>query len=161
MMCRAMANEELGHPALSKEDIQSVIHDGSSYPALCHMAQLLVEEKGTGKDQTDEMMKHYRTMMEECLAGEKQGPSPASLYYLAANGAARSIQLIARDTSLKPADQVRLTEQYRSAALRWLQVASSYGYFAGKERREALAKNPSLVALHQTPEWKALLGELK
>ncbi|MFT3882184.1 MAG: serine/threonine-protein kinase [Gemmatales bacterium] len=161
LMCRAMAREELGQPASSKEDIQSVIQDETSYPALCHIAKLLVEEKSTGQDQSMEMMKHYRKIMEECLAGEKLGPSPASLYYLAANGAARSMQLIAKDTALTPAQRQQLTEQYRSAALRWLQVARSYGYFAAKERRESLANNPALSALHQTAEWKALLSELK
>jgi hypothetical protein len=40
-------------------------------------------------------------------------------------------------------------------------MARSYGYFAAKERSESLAKNPSLDVLHLTPEWKALLSELK
>ncbi|HQR05575.1 MAG TPA: serine/threonine-protein kinase [Gemmatales bacterium] len=161
LMCRAMAKEELGQPASAKVDIQSVLHDEPNYPGLCHITQLLVEERSTGQDQTTEMMKHYRKMIEECLAGEKLGPSPATLYYLAANGAARSVMIIAKDSSLKLAEAQQLSEQYRSAALRWLQAARSYGYFAAKERREALAKNPSLSALHQTPEWKALLSELK
>jgi hypothetical protein len=76
------------------------------------------------------MMKHYWKIMEECQAAEKLVSSPASLYDLAANGAARSVPLIAKNTSLTPAQSQQLITQYRSTSLRWLQVAHSYGNFA-------------------------------
>ncbi len=154
---RAMVLTEQGKVKEAQAELKQIEQSGPASPAFLQMVQSIVDEKATGKDQTVQLLKHYRPFMRDCLQAEASLPQTAGMYYLAASCAGRCLRLIPLDKSLSTSEQAEQLTLFRSAILRWLAAARRLGYLTHTKRQQALHDNGDWHSLRELKEFNELV----